>query len=403
MALLRKKKDEVMDHGRLARGNWSVDADAAHYKNYVWWLNNGGMPPVTETFCHYWRVVAVWVPLQKLRLRMSSKRNQRILALLATIITLVVLTFVTTTWTEFVIQAAAAAAALGYLIFSIRVFFYLMEKSMDDEIEWGWKWLSKSYGLLAVCGLISAPTILAMSILVAIVAIIISAFDEYRLHVWFVEAHPRRAAWLTPLRAFGVLTLLYLVLTAWVLPVPKAVAEVSVQILAFSAGIAVAAMLMALAANASSRLKDRQAKKRAVEEAARIEHQKKLNREVLQTLFGLLHPEQKLDPVEYDRWIDEFASTTRYWSRENLYEVSLWELIDDMPHEWFSLLLEHFGLDSSGELVDRYQPLVKAPKPRKRAGANAAKAFVDFFALLWAYIVTKKWKICPIVTLPDAQ
>jgi hypothetical protein len=66
---LRDKADEIKAAGERARGNWKPQgAPLRAYQNWVFDRQSRGKPvPERENFCHYWRVVAIWYPLCRIR------------------------------------------------------------------------------------------------------------------------------------------------------------------------------------------------------------------------------------------------------------------------------------------------------------------------------------------------
>lgn len=62
--MFREKATEVKKKGALERGEFNPKPDSAHLKMYKWWLEHGGEVEGKENFCHYWRVVLFWAPLE---------------------------------------------------------------------------------------------------------------------------------------------------------------------------------------------------------------------------------------------------------------------------------------------------------------------------------------------------
>jgi len=60
----KDKANEVLEHGKAERGNYSPQQDSVPLRMYNYWAQNRPkhVPP-RENFCHYWRVVAIWAPL----------------------------------------------------------------------------------------------------------------------------------------------------------------------------------------------------------------------------------------------------------------------------------------------------------------------------------------------------
>lgn len=57
------KAQEIKIQGEMARGEFNPRPGTAHLKMYKYWLDNGGLAPKQENFCHYWRVVIFWGPV----------------------------------------------------------------------------------------------------------------------------------------------------------------------------------------------------------------------------------------------------------------------------------------------------------------------------------------------------
>lgn len=413
MTLLRNKKAEVMNKGRAKRGTYEVDASAAHYKNYQWWLNNGGTPRETESFCHYWRVVAVWVPLQKLRNRMDKPWVKRLLIVLGVLVALGLIGLVAATWTEFFIGIVGGMLFLAYIRLSGHMFALLLGKIDNDLPAKTPLWLKNAgYGLQALVTFVCLPIMLVFTVFVLVVMMVASPFDEHNIHYWFVETHPRRLWWFTPLTVTVVTALSYLVLTAWVLPVPEALSDMSRGILQVlgggGVGVAIFIGLTFLANNSRERMK---ARKRGLHEAryaAFKENNRQINNALLVTLFALQNDEESAGYITYEEWGMAFAEGHGFVSFDAFCELPPWQIVEGFEDAWLDQLLDYYKVSSVASLLillgeDQATGDIRfmsTREPPRRPLRSSFTATVDFFALFWAYLVTKKWRICPIVTLP---
>lgn len=409
MALLRKKRAEVMEQGRLKRGNWEIDPSAAHYKNYVWWLRNGGNRPVTENFCHYWRVVALWVPLQKLKLRLKTDGARRTIKVLISLLVIAFVAVIATLFTNEALGVLIGAVIVLYLVYSFKVTCFVYETVFDDESSsWSWQWLKgKHLSVVILCAALSLPMLIVVGVLLGILFVLYELFHEREVHRWLIDTNVRGIWWLTPLTITVVTALVYLLTTAWLLPVPEGLAQLSRDLLAIvGVLLGIVSVVFALAFMLVG-VEERRKKNAHKAEAARARAVRCENDDLLHSLFAILHPGESGDEERFEEWTRDFVSETHFWDLSDLYRSTPYVIIESLPEEWFVKLLEYYGLDDLDGLYDKYYPSTTArtasrpQRPRKRPISGATKTIADFLRLLWAYMVTKKWKICPIVTLPE--
>jgi MFS family permease len=69
MSRFRKKAEDVYAQGALERGEFQPTG--APLKVYQYWHSRTKNAPANENFCHFWRVVAFWAPLMKIRSGLS--------------------------------------------------------------------------------------------------------------------------------------------------------------------------------------------------------------------------------------------------------------------------------------------------------------------------------------------
>jgi len=114
MSRLRRRATEVRDSGAAQRRVREVDVNSAHYKVYTRYLQQTGKFVERETFCHYWRVVLIYVPLRKL-----------VRPLMYLVIALLAVTVAYGVW-EFCHAAGGFWGGLGRFVISQVVLLYLI-------------------------------------------------------------------------------------------------------------------------------------------------------------------------------------------------------------------------------------------------------------------------------------
>lgn len=386
MSQLRQRAAQVKEVGAMERRNWNPAPGSAHHKIYRWWQRKSGKHVPVENFCHFWRVVLIWAPLRWLAKPLLVLLS---LAIVGGIVTLAIF------WLSTILGVLATITGLTYLVFGVRATGQLLNELNEREFnEFRWRWLDKQNSTVkaAVC-LAVLPVELPLAVILIVIGslavLLVSLNEDYdvyrRVGHWLVGAHfsERKAlGWIRPWLAF---------------PVALAITSIWFQaarvVLAFVGAFCVGTGLMLLGSYLIDRARERrkQAELEAEERARRLKREVTLM--VLRRIFAIVHL----------KWIGSEARFQIWRQRYEKHCMDFWgRFPEDLP---ISTLLAHVS-DRYHKLYGRSDPVqVSSGTPVEERKPSKVKRFVvnvgDFFVLIWSVVLTKKWKICPIVTIPE--
>lgn len=72
---LRSKARAIENQGKAARTDYTPQGKPLDV--YKWWVDNGGDPRRPENFCHFWRVVVIWAPIEYILFKFIEATNTK--------------------------------------------------------------------------------------------------------------------------------------------------------------------------------------------------------------------------------------------------------------------------------------------------------------------------------------
>lgn len=377
--------------GGRERRNWNPSTDTAHYRLYRQWQQITGKRPVIENFCHYWRVVVFWAPLALLRQRvMHAYESKRVRVMTLVVIGVLLasgLTWLALLFTETVravVLGAVAAAYLGGGFFTgLHLFNELAEEKADKQ---PWEWLNRQEdGLKFLFGLIFSPVIIVLFalglVLVSLVGTVLWVFEEKgfgkKLGYFLFELHPPKLWWLRPWLVFPAFAVV-------MAPFSRAALIAAIAMLGF---VALNGLFLLVSWGV-----DVYRRHLAVQGDNQKQTALALQRErtefLLRGVHARIHPKRRHNEWRFQRWL---ARYTRYTLRE-------------MPHldgdEFWTLSMHwHYAQHRMWDWVDLENIRGAISQHQAPGRQSSLRVLGDFFALVWAVVVARKWKVCPIVTI----
>jgi hypothetical protein len=334
----------VKHRGDVNRSRWNpADMPALNgwpLRNYRWWRQQTNYRG-PDNLCHFVRVALFWAPLRWLVQPVQRLGNATVTMVLVVLIALMIIAL----QLAILVQQGASTLLIGDAVIVGGVL-----------AAWALVFLAKRYKRQLG-----------------------SAGD------WFIEAHPARIPWLRPWVAIPV---------ALVALAPFSEAALSlVIIMAFVFGCF---LILSGSAWLSHEL--------SVRQRHRQEH---LQKEVfLRTLFGMQHPDKVGNERAYLAWRERYIQWRLVQFQRGSWSSALMRYEDITPSMLMSrstLPWRAMGMHTAADSIIRQREKQRTVyKPRRPSRAKKASVAVgQFFALVWAFIVINKWKICPIIQLPD--
>ncbi len=380
MSQLRRQADQVMSEGAMKRRNWNPDADTFHYKIYKYWRANSKRHVERENFCHYWRVVAIWGPLWFMVKPLLALLG---VAALGGIVTIMVI------FPKGVLQTAITIAVFAYLLAGICVFIGIMQEFISDDDHTSWEWLDdRSTTIKALAVVLTLPVFVAAltvsAVIVSIGAVLVGLNDDYdvyrRFGHWSINAKPSEHRWLSWIRPVLAIPVA-LVVSSIRYEVPRYFLAAA-ALVAFSIGLSVLCAWYVETSRERRKLQNRIAQ----QEARRTQ-----NVFMLRLKFALTHPEWATNEEMYQHWLKRFTSysMSRYGQDPlDMEEYKLWYYDLHKLRAWHDAKVHVTATGTA-----------KSRSPRRMS--KFARNVGDFFVLIWSVVLTKKWKICPLVALPE--
>ena len=391
---LRQKIDQTWEKGAAERRNWSPSQDDAHYRIYKWWMSTSGNHPTRENFCHYWRVVLIWGPL-----RWAAK--PLLCVLLAALIAFVV--WLAVSFTNMFVGAVISVVAIAYVAGGTMVGKQFLHDLKSSELDLNpVPWLEdRSFTIRTLLVFLTAPVLIVLGalglMLGAVVGMIFGLEDEYKFFSrawrWFFEASVSDRKWLSwiqpwsTLIVFGAATLI-------------GFSFVNADVRKFTIGIAVVLVALALIF-AGFVLLSWTVDTVKTEHAAHVKQRAEESRRatfdmLLLVMFDELHGVRRGDQQKFEVWRSRYMKYSESQFGAHCYDVADWRHINRLRPS------------VRARVTDRMQALLNPPsviqEPSRMVvwGKSSVRNVGDILSLVWSVILTKKWKICPWVELPEA-
>lgn len=398
----------VRTQGEIARRDWNPQPGSVHLRMYQWWQERSkqGYDRPRENFCHYWRVVVIWAPLRWLAPKLL------VLLSVAAIAALVIGIFVYGSTFAFI------AGIVLYGLFGLDVTAYVADKfvlaNRNFEIGSIIRYDQFDKVLVALIMFVAIPVIVAVSAAVLVIATIVYAI--YSLHVdydafaiiriigrfinkviataidslrraikWLFTAHFSERWWLVWIRPVLVIPVVFIILGfqyTW------AVAPARIML-----GATVAALLI----TGLSYLADRSILRANDRNQAVIKSEYDV---FFRNLFSLQHPKSAKDEKRYQKWFARYRKHIMDRYDEDVYDEYVsyrylfsrnFELADKYAKVYGEPKGYFLGIDIREKLVSTGE---KSKKKRQ-------SSVVEFLAFIWSVVLVNKWKICPIVEIPE--
>lgn len=386
MSKARLLADQTWEKGAAERRDWNPEANSAHYRVYKWWMKRSGKRPTRENFCHYWRVVLIWAPLHWLVKPLLVVLG---LAVLALVVWLVVAFPTVTPW------FLAGMATAVYIVFGCFVGKQLMS-DLDLGDVYPVDWLeSKPDAIRSLAVLLFSPVLIVGAALAlslgTIVGIFIILEDDYKAFSkfwnWFTSAHFSHPAWLKWMHPWHAIPAGFLVFCA----VPSAAQPVGlvllVVVVGFGAFIGLAAGIIVALSYVTDKVKERN---RVAREKVRRQARKEEVDTLLLIMFEVLHPNWVRNEERFAEWRARYVD---YWGGDE-YAISYWTHLGRLTSRQ----------QGQVEYIIRQRSVrndTRQPSRFSLAIGSTFRNIGDYLSLIWSVVLTKKWKICPWVELPD--
>lgn len=203
---------------------------------------------------------------------------------------------------------------------------------------------------------------------------------------WFFGAHPSFAPWLRPwvvvVAAIGVLApFSELALTATLM----------ITIVLLFVGLMIGAGWSIDRQTVASKKRQELAKQRILQ----------LERELyLRTLFSIVHPKWVGNEARFFMWLARYEAWHLETTGRDINTMRVTEIAFRAP---WPATIAHMEALSFYEENRREATEPVRLKPAKARRRLIPLGVVTFFQLVWAFVVTNKWKICPIISIPTPQ
>ena len=409
MSKWREKTKSVRAQGEIQRRDWNPAPDSVHLRMYQWWQARSSRADdiSRENFCHYWRVVMIWAPLRWVWPKLL------ILLGVAAVVALAVGIFVY--GSSFAIIIGYVVAGLIYFVVSIDVTVYLYGKlrgrhpSASGSGLFSYDEIKPVY--FAAIVLVTSPGIAVVSAIAATVAGIMYGIKAVRANryvhasmlaigrffraigkgiaaafVWLFTADFSDRWWLTWIRPYLIVPIGFAVLGCW-------------HPWAFVPAIAMAfVIVIVMAVLGLSYLAD-EAKRAALDRrdaAIKAEMDK-----FFHNMFALQHPKYAGDDIRYQKWFARYNRFMKDKYGEDVYDehAPIWRYFDyedGLMRKYIDMYGEMIGGHSFAlRYIYRQRSLRDKPKKKCQSGA------VEFLSFVWSVVLVNKWKICPIVEIPE--
>ena len=379
MSQLRQQAEQVISEGAMQRRNWNPDLDTFHYKIYKYWRTRSKRYIPRENFCHYWRVVAIWGPLRFMVKPLLALLGVAVLGGIIAVLAI---------FPKDALQFVAITAGFIYIGGGILIYLQILQEIvLDNGTPWEW-FDDRSTTVKALAVLVTLPVFVGALAVTAVVAsigtVLIGLGDDYdfyrRFGRWSITAKPGESKWLSWIRPVLSVPLALVVLSIWYV-LPRV----------FLATAALFALVMGLSVLAAWYVETSRTRRKEQYRIAQKEARRAQNAFMLRLKFALTHPERAADEEKYQQWLKRFTSysKSRYGQDPlTMEEYQLWRYDAHKLIAW---------RDAGAAVASAVSTKSRSP----RRFSTFARNVGDFFVLIWSVVLTKKWKICPLVALPE--
>lgn len=391
----RQKTGEVRAAGAARRRNWNPDPASIHYKIYQWWLKKSGKVIPRENLCHYMRVVLFWAPLR------AVAKPLLFLAALTVICGLVAITVISP---MDALGFAMLIFGFAYLVFGTIIMKQQLHDILPDEID-KVRWLNeKTNTINAGLVILTLPVVLIESMLLIIILSLFTFlhglkedYDAYgRTRRWLMGAQfsdHKSFSWIHPwlIAPVGLIT--------W-----SFIFGFAETLLIVGGGVVVFFGTLVSLFYLADLVKEKQAAAvEAEQEQVRLKAERRQHaviNDVVEHLFAIQHPEWVGNQYQYESWL------TRYKRHcYDRYGNTIYRITPSSHLYWVSVKYERlferaYEADKKYSSANDGQSSYVVQKKRFVKIKAALAVVIDILALAWAFVLTKKWGICPIVELP---
>ncbi|MDN5835205.1 MAG: hypothetical protein L0H36_01050 [bacterium] len=404
----RERAKSVRKQGEIQRRDWNPQSGSVHLRMYQWWQARSSRAEdiSRENFCHYWRVVMIWAPLRW--------AWPKLLVLLGAVAAMALITGIFVYGSTF----AFIAGIVLYGLFGLDVTAYVADKfvlaNRNFEIGSIIRYDQFDKVLVALIMFVAIPVIVAVSAAVLVIATIVYAI--YSLHVDYdafaiiriigrfinkviataIDSLRRAIKWLFTAR-FSERWCLVWIRPVLAIPVVFIILGSQYSWAVAPAAIMFGATAMALLILSLSYLADKSV------ERARAGAQEAIKSEYdvfFRNLFALQHPKCAKDEKHFQKWFARYRKHIMDRYDEDVYD-------EYIPYRYL--------FDRNFELADKYARVYGEPKglflgvdvrekltpTEKKSKKKRQSSVVEFLAFIWSVVLVNKWKICPIVDIPE--
>lgn len=391
---MNEMAEAVRRNGEAKRAVWDpadiVGLNGWPLTNYLWWRKKTGYDG-PENFCHFLRVALFWAPLRWVGSKIDEmvQHPSTIKVFMALFVSawlglMIINGTLLGTLAGIILAASAICGIVVGLHFGSRLF-------EDDQ---GIKWFGACQPLTRKAMIIfGAPSAVGMLLVYGVLTFIARLWRKMVRPVakaglnWFFGASPSFAPWLRPwMVAIGTLMVLSLFSGT------AQDALVSLTVMAVGVGT-----LLGISWSVN-----RHEAHKKMRQALREQEKRRATQDLyLAMMFSIVHPEWEGDANRFKSW------ATRY---KKWYQEQTGANFDAMDDAWYIALraphrsrLQHEKAEHLfNDRMRSMQPGTKKPA-KKTPRRIIPLGVVTFFQLTWALVVTNKWKICPIISIPSAQ
>jgi hypothetical protein len=393
LSRIKEKTREVVREGEDRRASFT--AQGMPLRIYGWWHRRTKRQVAKENFCHYCRVIVIWAPLMFIRMMLARVFSDRQFWICMSLAVAAILIGIGITFPAGigVVLAGVAATILAIcgLFLGYALAHYVKDKREFDDVP---KVLKIGAVVLMV---LTFPAVIT-SFIVSAILIALASRRAKRVYRWITDTRfiKGRISPLGLLLSLGTGCVIVLSIAGgwWAIPLSIAGFAAVIFVIRWSAE------------KFGYYLKGRREIRRA--EVKRVVRQRNLValQPVLRTIYTGLYPGTQKEEgywewyLQYVRRAEE-QYTSSVWDKiyyyASLYYFPDWE-------EWDVGLLAAVRQELEQVHTQMQQTESRIEQQRQdvvRKVVNPLVAIGDFIILLAQFIRVSKWKICPVVELPD--
>jgi hypothetical protein len=393
LSRIKEKAREVVREGEDRRASFT--AQGMPLRIYGWWHRRTKRQVAKENFCHYCRVIVLWAPLLFIRMMLAKVFGDRqfwiCMSLAVTAILIGIgIAFPAGIGTVLAGVVATILAICG-LFLGYALAHYVKDKSEFADVP-------RVVKIGAVVLMVLSFPAVSASFIVSAILIALASRRAKRVYRWIADTRLIKGH-ITPLGLLlllvaGSVVALSIVGGWWVIPLSIA-------------GVAVAILVIRCSAEKFGYyLNGRREKRRAA--VKRVVRQRNLVilQPVFRTIYDGLYPETPKEEG-YSEWYlhyirrAEEQNSSSVWA--NIYNYASLYYFPDWK-EWDDALLVAVSQELERMRTQTRQSESRVEQRRQEVVRKVVNPFVaigDFIILLAQFIRVSKWKICPIVELPD--